>query len=170
MANTTLEDKDDEEVTFNNLKYLQVSYQELLSNSLTLSLGYKELKIKFLKLSKEFKSLEKENKEQTNDLSKVNTLEVNELQKEVIDLRQSLYKFVNGVENLNKFLKYSKSPHDKSSLGFVKEKEIRTNQIFVAQIIESLDVDPMTAESVQKDRPNLQGLTQKDLRKFVYLK
>ncbi|RDX72476.1 hypothetical protein CR513_48039, partial [Mucuna pruriens] len=36
-------------------------YQELLSNFLTLSLGYKELKSKFSKLSKDFESLEKEN-------------------------------------------------------------------------------------------------------------
>ncbi|RDY10291.1 hypothetical protein CR513_05232, partial [Mucuna pruriens] len=64
MASTTSEDKDDEEVTFNNLEYLQIAYQELLSNSSTLSLGYKELKRKISKLSKELKensNLKKEN-------------------------------------------------------------------------------------------------------------
>ncbi|RDY05819.1 hypothetical protein CR513_10291, partial [Mucuna pruriens] len=132
MANTTLKDEDDEKVTFNNLKYLQVDHKELLSNSPTLSLGYKELKTKFAKLSKDFESLEKENsifkkenekltEEQTNELSKVNTLEVNELQKEVIDLRQSLAKFVNGTENLNKLLKCSKSLYDKSGLGLTQK-------------------------------------------------
>ncbi|RDX96792.1 hypothetical protein CR513_20506, partial [Mucuna pruriens] len=114
MADTTSEDEDDEKVNFNNLEYLEIVYQELLSNSSTLPLEYKELKRKFSKLTKDFESLEKENsilkkeneklkEEQTNYLSKVNTSKVTELQKEL--------------------LKYSRSPHDKSSLGFEKEKE-----------------------------------------------
>ncbi|RDX68011.1 hypothetical protein CR513_53051, partial [Mucuna pruriens] len=99
MADTSSENEDNEEVNFNSLEYLQITYQELLSNSLTLSLKYKDLKRKFSKLSKDFKSLEKENsifkkeneklnEEQTNNLSKVNTSEVTELQKEVIDHKQ----------------------------------------------------------------------------------
>ncbi|RDX82489.1 hypothetical protein CR513_36728, partial [Mucuna pruriens] len=68
-----------------------MAYQEIFSNSSTLSIGYKDLKTKFSKLSKE-------------DLSKVNTSKVNkQLQKEVINLRHSLAKFVNGYENLQKF-------------------------------------------------------------------
>ncbi|RDY14800.1 hypothetical protein CR513_00064, partial [Mucuna pruriens] len=104
MAKTLSDDEDDEEVNFNNLEYFQIAYQELLSNSSTLSLGYKELKKNFQK----FESLEKENgilkkeneklkEEQTSDLSKVNILKVNELQREVINLRQSLAKFVKGI-------------------------------------------------------------------------
>ncbi|RDX73918.1 hypothetical protein CR513_46405, partial [Mucuna pruriens] len=38
---------------------------------------------------------------------------------------QSLPKFVNDAENLNKFLTYSRSPHDKSGLGFEEDKEIQ---------------------------------------------
>ncbi|RDY11391.1 hypothetical protein CR513_03946, partial [Mucuna pruriens] len=100
MEDTTLKDEDDE--------------NELLSNSSILSLGYKELKRKFSKLSKEFESLEKEN--------------INELKNKVINLRQNLAKFVNGIEILNKLLKYNKSPHDKSDLGFEKEKEIKEDK------------------------------------------
>ncbi|RDX88301.1 hypothetical protein CR513_30125, partial [Mucuna pruriens] len=122
MADTTSKDEDDEEPIKN---FFQI----------TLSLEYNELKIKFSKLTKDFKSLEKENsilkkqnkklkEKKTNDLSKVNTYEVTKLKK-VIDLRQSRAKFVNGIEILNKLLKYSKSPHDKSVLGFEKEKEIK---------------------------------------------
>ncbi|RDX91267.1 hypothetical protein CR513_26783, partial [Mucuna pruriens] len=97
-------------------EYLQIAYQELLSNSSTISLGYKELKKFFSKLSKE---------EQTSNLSKVNISKVNELQKEVIDLRQSLAKFVNDTKNLNKLLKYIRRPHDKLGLGFEKDKELK---------------------------------------------
>ncbi|RDX94251.1 hypothetical protein CR513_23381, partial [Mucuna pruriens] len=71
------------------------------------------------------KENEKLKEEQTNDLSKVNISKVTELQKEVIDLRQSLAKFVNSTKTLNKLLKYSRSPHDKFGLGFEKEKEIK---------------------------------------------
>ncbi|RDX66932.1 hypothetical protein CR513_54251, partial [Mucuna pruriens] len=53
------EDKDDEEVNFDNLEYLQIDYQELLSNSSILSLRYKELKRKISKLSKDFDSWKK---------------------------------------------------------------------------------------------------------------
>ncbi|RDY06941.1 hypothetical protein CR513_09014, partial [Mucuna pruriens] len=58
MADTTSKDEDDEEVNFISLEYLQIVYQELLSNSSTLSLGYKELKRKISKLTKDFESLE----------------------------------------------------------------------------------------------------------------
>ncbi|RDX96786.1 hypothetical protein CR513_20519, partial [Mucuna pruriens] len=34
-------------------------------------------------------------------------------------------KFINGTRNLNKLLKYSKSPHDKFGLGFEKENKIK---------------------------------------------
>ncbi|RDX89697.1 hypothetical protein CR513_28542, partial [Mucuna pruriens] len=64
-------------------------------------------------------------KKQTNDISKVNTSEVTEHQKEVIDLKQSLAKIFNVIKNLNKLLKYNKSPHDKFGLGFEKEKKIK---------------------------------------------
>ncbi|RDY08397.1 hypothetical protein CR513_07376, partial [Mucuna pruriens] len=58
------EEDDDEEVIFNDLNNLQKSHQELISNSSTLSISYKDLKKKFSKLSKEFKEndlLKKEN-------------------------------------------------------------------------------------------------------------
>ncbi|RDX94968.1 hypothetical protein CR513_22579, partial [Mucuna pruriens] len=98
--------------------HLQTSYQELLSNSSSLSIGYKDLKKNFSKLSKEFDALHKETdllkkengslkEEKDKNLSSVNTLEVNKkLQEEVIDLRQSLAKFVNGSKNLRKILKH----------------------------------------------------------------
>ncbi|RDY05653.1 hypothetical protein CR513_10486, partial [Mucuna pruriens] len=140
MAYTTSEDEDDEEVNFNYLEYLLVAYEELLSNFSTLSLGYKELKIKFSKLSKDFEILEKENsilkkeneklkEEQTNDLDKAITSKISELQKEIIDFRQSLAKFINGTKNLNKLLKYNTNPHYKSSLEYPKgmSKPSRTN-------------------------------------------
>ncbi|RDX85898.1 hypothetical protein CR513_32841, partial [Mucuna pruriens] len=121
MANTIFEDEDDE-------KPIKTSFKFLISSFI-----YKELKRKFSKLSKYFESLEKESsilkkenlkEEHTNNLYKVNTYEVIELQKEVINLRQNLAKFVNGTKNLNKLLKYNKSSHDKSSLDFEKDKEI----------------------------------------------
>ncbi|RDX64007.1 hypothetical protein CR513_57484, partial [Mucuna pruriens] len=65
----------------------------------------------------------------TKDLSKVNTLRVNEqLQKEIIDIRQNLAKFVNGFEILKNMLKYNKHPYDKTSLGYDKKKEIKKNK------------------------------------------
>ncbi|RDY13536.1 hypothetical protein CR513_01531, partial [Mucuna pruriens] len=54
MADIEYEYEHDEEVNFNNLEYLRIAYQELLSNFSTLSLGYKELKRKFSKLTKDF--------------------------------------------------------------------------------------------------------------------
>ncbi|RDX71112.1 hypothetical protein CR513_49577, partial [Mucuna pruriens] len=72
-------------------------------------------------------------------------------------LKQSLAKFVNGTKNLNKLLKYNRSPHDKSGVGFEKENEIKEKPNIYY---------PMISESIQKDRPNLKGLTQKDPRKF----
>ncbi|RDX86026.1 hypothetical protein CR513_32704, partial [Mucuna pruriens] len=57
MANTTSKDEDNEELILNDLNHLQITYQELISNSSTLSLGYKDLKKKFSKLSIEFDSL-----------------------------------------------------------------------------------------------------------------
>ncbi|RDX76425.1 hypothetical protein CR513_43585, partial [Mucuna pruriens] len=133
MADATSKDEDDEEVTYNDLNCLQIAYQELLSNSSTLSIGYKELKKKFDSLKKENDVLKKENEKlkgkQTKDIYKVNTSKVNEqLQKEVIDLRQSLAKFVIGSENLKKLLKYNRHPHNKFGLGFDKKKEIKKNK------------------------------------------
>ncbi|RDY02773.1 hypothetical protein CR513_13728, partial [Mucuna pruriens] len=61
MVDTTSENEDDEEVTFNYLIFLQIPYQELLSNSSTLFTRYKVLKKKFFKLTREFDSLKKEN-------------------------------------------------------------------------------------------------------------
>ncbi|RDX74663.1 hypothetical protein CR513_45560, partial [Mucuna pruriens] len=141
MADTTSEDEDDQDVKFNNLVYLQIAYQELLSNSSTFSLRYKELKIKFSKLSKDFESLEKENsilkkeneklkEEQTNDLSKVNTYEITELQKEVIDLRQSLAKFLNGREPLSWYLDSRCSHH---MIG----KELKHNLLSINQLCDN---------------------------------
>ncbi|RDX64509.1 hypothetical protein CR513_56929, partial [Mucuna pruriens] len=105
-------------------------------NSSTLSLGYKELKRKFSKLTKDFESLEKENsilekeneklkEKQINDLSKVNTSKVTKLQKEVIHLRQSLDKFVNGIENLNK--KFGCRSYDYKECPKESFKPSRTN-------------------------------------------
>ncbi|RDX82617.1 hypothetical protein CR513_36573, partial [Mucuna pruriens] len=72
-------------------------------------------------LKKENESLEEE---KAKDLYKVNASEVNE-QKEVINLRQSLAKFVNGSENLKKVIKYNKHPYDKTGLGYDKEKDLK---------------------------------------------
>ncbi|RDX66798.1 hypothetical protein CR513_54401, partial [Mucuna pruriens] len=112
MTDTTSKDEDDEEVTFNDLNCLQIAYQELFSNSSTLSIGYKELKKKISKLSKEFDSLKKENdilkkdneklkEEQNQDLTKINTSEL---------------------------LKYNRHPHNKSGLGFDNKKEIKRDK------------------------------------------
>ncbi|RDY00868.1 hypothetical protein CR513_15882, partial [Mucuna pruriens] len=97
MTNTTSKDEDDEEKIFKTDPKILNPWKK--ENSI---------------LKKENERL----KEQTNDLSKVNIYEVIELQKEVIELRQSLAKFVNGTQNLNKLLKYNRSPYDKSDLGF----------------------------------------------------
>ncbi|RDX79592.1 hypothetical protein CR513_39967, partial [Mucuna pruriens] len=59
MEDTPSDYENDKYENFKNLKYLQIAYQEFLSNLSTFSLGYKELKIFFSKLSKEFKSLKK---------------------------------------------------------------------------------------------------------------
>ncbi|RDY05139.1 hypothetical protein CR513_11052, partial [Mucuna pruriens] len=113
MANTTSEgEEDNKKVIFNDTNNLQIEYQEILSNSSTMSIGYNDLKKKFSKLSEELDVLQKENdlfkkeneslkEKKDKELSTINTLEINEkLQEEVIDLRQSLIKFVNGYENL----------------------------------------------------------------------
>ncbi|RDY01597.1 hypothetical protein CR513_15057, partial [Mucuna pruriens] len=60
--------------------------------------------------------------EKTKDLSKVNTLE------EVINLRQSLVKFVNGYENLKKVIKYKRHPYDKIGLGYDKKNDIKRDK------------------------------------------
>ncbi|RDX84334.1 hypothetical protein CR513_34631, partial [Mucuna pruriens] len=97
MLDIALKDEDDKEVIPNGLNNLQMAYQELFSNSLTLSIGYKDLEKKFSKLSKDLKE------EKAKDLYKSNALEVNEqLREKVIDLKQSLAKFVNGSGNLKK--------------------------------------------------------------------
>ncbi|RDX95539.1 hypothetical protein CR513_21923, partial [Mucuna pruriens] len=94
MVDTASKDEDDELI---DLNHLQMAYQELFSNSSTLSVGYKDLKKKFSKLSKEFDSLQKEN-----DLLKKENGINEQLHEEVIDLRQCLAKFVNGSKNLKK--------------------------------------------------------------------
>ncbi|RDX74905.1 hypothetical protein CR513_45285, partial [Mucuna pruriens] len=124
MADIASEDENDEEVKFNNFKYLQIVYQELLSNSSTLYLGYKELKRKFSKLSKDFKSLKKENII-LNKENEINTYEVTELQKEVINLRKSLAKLVNGTQNLNK--KFGRRSYDYREHLKGSFKPLRTN-------------------------------------------
>ncbi|RDY09780.1 hypothetical protein CR513_05822, partial [Mucuna pruriens] len=99
---------------------------------------YEDGEEKFSKLSKEFESLKKKEndilkkeneklkEEQTQDLSKVNTSKVNkQLQKEVIDLRQSLGKFVNGQENLKSCLNTTNIYMTNLDLGFDKKKEIK---------------------------------------------
>ncbi|RDX80234.1 hypothetical protein CR513_39243, partial [Mucuna pruriens] len=114
--NLSLLEDEDEEVNLYLIAYTPSIEKENCPKNLNL-------------LEKENGILKKENEklkeEQTSDLSNFNILELNELQKEVIDLRQSLAKFVNGIENLNKLLKYSRSPHDKFGLGFEKDKEIK---------------------------------------------
>ncbi|RDX97787.1 hypothetical protein CR513_19407, partial [Mucuna pruriens] len=113
MADTTLEGEevDDKEVISNYLNHLQIAYQELLSKPSTLSIENKSLK-----------------EEKAKDLSTVNILEVHEqLQEKVIDLRQSLAKFVNGSENLKKILKHKRHPYDKSSISYDKKKDLKKN-------------------------------------------
>ncbi|RDY09833.1 hypothetical protein CR513_05750, partial [Mucuna pruriens] len=123
-------------VNFDNLEYLQIAYQEFLSNLSTLSLGYKELKRKLSKLSKDFESLEKENsilkkeneklkEEQTNDLSKFHTSKVTQTQKEVLDLRQSLAKF--KQINCSTYKKFGRKSYDYREHPKEPSKPSRTN-------------------------------------------
>ncbi|RDY10141.1 hypothetical protein CR513_05383, partial [Mucuna pruriens] len=124
MDNTTSEEEDDdEEVIFNYLIHLQKAYQNL-SNSSTLSIGYKDLKKKFSKLSKEFNSLDKEN-----DLLKKENEKVNEqLQRKVIDFRKSLAKFVNGSKSMKNSLKNKRHSYEKSSIGYDKKKDLKKDK------------------------------------------
>ncbi|RDX70583.1 hypothetical protein CR513_50161, partial [Mucuna pruriens] len=141
MDNSTSErEADNKEVIFNDLSHLQTIYQELLSNSSTLSIGYKDLKKKFSKLSKMFGVLQKENdllkkenenlkKDKTKNLSTINTPKVNkQLQEEVIDLRQSLAKFVNGFENLKKILNHKIHPYDKFDISYDKKNNLKKDK------------------------------------------
>ncbi|RDX91474.1 hypothetical protein CR513_26539, partial [Mucuna pruriens] len=57
------------------------------------------------------------------------SIEVNEqLKEEVIDLRQSLAKFVNGSENLKKILKHKRHPYDKTSIGYDKKSDLKKDK------------------------------------------
>ncbi|RDX84340.1 hypothetical protein CR513_34626, partial [Mucuna pruriens] len=77
-------------------------------------------------LKKENESLKEE---KVKDLSKVYTLKVNEqLQEEVINLRQSLIKFVNGSENLKKILKHKRHSYDKTGLCYDKKKKLKNDK------------------------------------------
>ncbi|RDX61547.1 hypothetical protein CR513_60213, partial [Mucuna pruriens] len=70
-------------------------------------------------LSKEFDSLQKEN-----DLLKKKNEKVNEkLQDEIINLRQSLAKFVNGSKNLKNILKHKRHLYDKTMVAHITGKE-----------------------------------------------
>ncbi|RDX91266.1 hypothetical protein CR513_26782, partial [Mucuna pruriens] len=118
---------------------LQTSYQGLLSNSSTLSIGCIDLK-KCSKLSKEFDVLQKENdllkknneslkEEKTQNLSTINTLNINEqLQEEKKDLKK-----------------------DKSTSHYLNCRRFG-----------HLSYD-------YRDHPNHLGLTRKDPREFGYL-
>ncbi|RDX75065.1 hypothetical protein CR513_45107, partial [Mucuna pruriens] len=88
------------------------------------------------------------------------------MHRRIIDLRQNLAKFVNGIENLSKLLKYNKSPHDKSGLGFEKEKKIKEKPNIHCSTYRKFGHRSYTYRERSKD---LQGLTQKDPIKFGYL-
>ncbi|RDX86023.1 hypothetical protein CR513_32700, partial [Mucuna pruriens] len=51
-----------------------------------------------------------------------------QLQNEVIDLRQSLAKFVNGSKTLKKILKHNRHPYDKTGLGYDKKKDLKKDK------------------------------------------
>ncbi|RDX97416.1 hypothetical protein CR513_19812, partial [Mucuna pruriens] len=74
--------------------------------------------------SEENKKLQEE--KPINSLGVKPSKEVEQLQKEVIGLRESLLKFVNGFEYLDKILRTKRNPNDKSSIGYVKKRSTKT--------------------------------------------
>ncbi|RDX62905.1 hypothetical protein CR513_58726, partial [Mucuna pruriens] len=75
-------------------------------------------------MCKEFDVLQKENdllKKENESLKEEKTIN-EKLQEKVIDLRQSLAKFVNGSENLKNILEHKRHPYDKSSIGYDKKR------------------------------------------------
>ncbi|RDX88768.1 hypothetical protein CR513_29592, partial [Mucuna pruriens] len=130
MVDTASEgEEEDEEVIFNDLS----------SSNCLLRTPFKILNY-FPKLSKEFDTLQNENdflkkeneclkEDKPKNLSKVKAPKVNEkLQEEVIDLRQSLAKFINGSKNLKKILKNKRYPYDKSSIVYDKKKDLKKDK------------------------------------------
>ncbi|RDX78362.1 hypothetical protein CR513_41367, partial [Mucuna pruriens] len=116
MAYTTSKgEKEDKEVIFNNLGHLHIAYQELLSNSSTLSIGYKDFKKKkFNVLQKENDLLKKENESLKDDKAK-NTSKINT-------------KFVNESKNLKNILKNKRHPYDKFGIGYDKKKYLKKDK------------------------------------------
>ncbi|RDY13279.1 hypothetical protein CR513_01832, partial [Mucuna pruriens] len=69
---------------------------------------------------------EEEGEDKVVSLSKDITSKVTKLlQDEVLDLRQNLAKFINGIKNLKRILKDRRHPNDKSGIGYDRGKNLR---------------------------------------------
>ncbi|KAL2318872.1 hypothetical protein Fmac_032748 [Flemingia macrophylla] len=117
------------EVQETDFEILENAYNELLHDSGMISKAYKKQKKRIFEFIKENISLKEQNEilkkmASSNTIFEHNTSdEVNKLNKDIEMLKQDLSKFVQGTENLDRILKYSRIKNDRSGLGYI-EKDI----------------------------------------------